>query len=275
MSFFLKAVFVFIVFMLLARAAPVFALVGGGGPAGIPLIEYMFARVVCVAVPLGYTALLVVLIIAGIKYLTSGGEPKAISQAHQTVTWGLLGILFLALAWLILLLIQNFTGVEVTKFSLSSLPGVQGFSGQCLGPAPIAPEPPKQTVQTTPQAKEVCTDDKKWFKPIPISQTLLTPIIYRGTDDITELGNVFPAPIPILVMAGATDTQNVYEPIGDAIYYFSYGYGGYYAKFDKSGHGLEEFKRTIAVASDTALRILERHNQASAFGVWGGFCGTG
>ena len=79
----------------------------GGGPAGIPLIEYMFARVVCVTVPLGYTALLVVLVIAGIKYLTSGGEAKAVASAHQTVTWGLLGVLFLAIAWLILLLIKT------------------------------------------------------------------------------------------------------------------------------------------------------------------------
>ena len=46
---------------------PAFAADSGPGPAGIPLIEYMFARVVCVTVPLGYTALLVVLVFAGIK----------------------------------------------------------------------------------------------------------------------------------------------------------------------------------------------------------------
>jgi|GEM_PF-1389842 len=123
----------------------------GPGPAGIPLIEYMLARVVCVTVPLGYTALLVVLVIAGFKYLTSGGEAKAVASAHQTVTWGLLGVLFLAIAWLILLLIQNFTGVEVTKFSVASLPGVQGFTGSCWTPAPETPTPVADT-PSTPRA---------------------------------------------------------------------------------------------------------------------------
>ncbi len=148
MSFCLKALFALATIMFLIHPASVFAQTGGGGPAGISQIEYMFARVVCVTVPLGYIALLVVLVIAGFKYLTSGGEPKAVQAAHQTVTWGLLGILFLAIAWLILLLIQNFTGVEVTKFSVSSLPGVQGFTGQCIDPAPIAPEPAKHEATT-------------------------------------------------------------------------------------------------------------------------------
>lgn len=130
---------------------PVFAQ-GGGGPAGIPQLEYMFARVVCVAVPLGYIALLVVLVIAGIKYLTSGGEAKAVAAAHQTVTWGLLGILFLAIAWLILQLVQTFAGIEVTRFSLASLPGVQGFTGSCWAPPPVAPNPTPAPVVTTPQS---------------------------------------------------------------------------------------------------------------------------
>lgn len=150
MSFYLKVLFAFIAIMLLAHAAPVFAQGGGGGPAGIPLIEYMFARVVCITVPLGYTALLVVLIIAGFKYLISAGEAKAVQAAHQTVTWGILGVLFLAIAWLILLLIQNFTGVEVTKFSVSSLPGVQGFTGSCWAEAPVAPNPTPAPITPEP-----------------------------------------------------------------------------------------------------------------------------
>lgn len=234
MSLFLKAVFVFVAFMLLARAAPVLAQ-GGGGPAGIPLIEYMFARVVCVAVPLGYIALLVVLVIAGIKYLTSGGEPKAVQAAHQTVTWGLLGILFLALAWLILLLIQNFTGVEVTKFNVASLPGVQGFSGQCLGPAPLAPEPPKLTSmpQSTPTtdlfpecrfipgfefpirvctAKLDCDDIPNFISVIRISNLQSNYITPEGVE---QLANVFDNPQLILSTRGSVD-GNLYAANGQS-----------------------------------------------------------
>ncbi|MBI2018314.1 hypothetical protein HYS96_01270 [Candidatus Daviesbacteria bacterium] len=161
MSFYLKALFAFTAIMLFLHPAPVFAQAGGGGPAGIPLIEYIFARIVCVAVPLGYTALLVVLVFAGIKYLISAGEAKAVQAAHQTVTWGLLGILFLTIAWLILLLIQNFTGVKVTQFTLSSLPGVQGFTGSCWAPAPVAPEPPPSLMQTTPASNLISLPQDK------------------------------------------------------------------------------------------------------------------
>lgn len=184
------------ILLLLPLIFPVFAQ-GGGGPAGIPLIEYIFARVVCVAVPLGYIALLVVLVIAGLKYLTSAGEAKAVQQAHQTVTWGLLGVLFLAIAWLILQLIQTFTGVEVTKFTLSSLPGVQGFTGSCSAPAPIAPEPSPTLIstvnsrQTPNEAMEVCSENTKLpnkvIRESDYSLGFPVHIVLDGTRDPSEV----------------------------------------------------------------------------------------
>lgn len=93
----------------------------GPSPAGLAEIEQVFGNVISVVVGLGFIASLVLLVFAGIKYITSGGEPKAIQAAHQTVTWALLGILFLAIAWLILQLVQAFTGVEVTIFNIRAL----------------------------------------------------------------------------------------------------------------------------------------------------------
>ncbi len=86
--------------------------------AGLKQIEDVFTNVISVVVALGFIALLVMLITAGFKYLTSGGEPKAIQAAHQTVSWALLGILFMAIAWLVLQLIHVFTGIDVTKFKV-------------------------------------------------------------------------------------------------------------------------------------------------------------
>lgn len=98
----------------------------GPDPAGLQEIETVFSSVLSVVVGLGFIATLVLLIFAGIKYITSGGEPKAIQQAHLTVTWALLGILFLAIAWIILQLIQAFTGIEVTTFNIRALCEVGG-----------------------------------------------------------------------------------------------------------------------------------------------------
>lgn len=93
----------------------------GPDPAGLKEIEQVFSSVISVIVGLSFIATLVMLIFAGFKYLTSGGEQKALQSAHQTVTWALLGILFLAVAWLILQLIQAFTGIEVTIFNIKTL----------------------------------------------------------------------------------------------------------------------------------------------------------
>lgn len=80
-------------------------------PAGLTQIEDIFRNVISVSVALSFIALLVVLVIAGIKFLTSGGEPKALQSATETVTWALLGVLFLVIAWLVLQLIAEFTGL--------------------------------------------------------------------------------------------------------------------------------------------------------------------
>lgn len=88
----------------------------GPSPAGIAEFEGLFSNIISVVVGLGFIILVVMLVIAGYKYLTSGGEPKAVTSAHQTVTWALLGIAFMAIAWLVLQLIKGFTGVDVTTF---------------------------------------------------------------------------------------------------------------------------------------------------------------
>ena len=95
----------------------------GPCPGGLTEIEQIVGNVISVIVGLGFVAMLVFLIMAGIKYLTSGGEPKAISSAHQTFTWALLGVFLLAVAWLILQLIHAFTGIDVTIFDIKKLCG--------------------------------------------------------------------------------------------------------------------------------------------------------
>lgn len=90
-------------------------------PAGLDQIEAVVGNVISVVVGLGFIAMLVFIVMAGFKYLTSGGEPKAIQAAHHAFTWAILGVVFMAIAWLILLLIENFTGMEVTVFNIKTL----------------------------------------------------------------------------------------------------------------------------------------------------------
>lgn len=94
----------------------------GPPAAGLTQIEEVFRNVIKISVGGAFIALFVVLVWAGIKFLTSGGEPKALESARDAVTWALLGILFLALAWLILKLIAAFTGIpDLTSFNIKVL----------------------------------------------------------------------------------------------------------------------------------------------------------
>ena len=95
-------------------------------PAGLDKLEEIFTTVISVVVGLGFIALLVMLITAGFKYLMSAGEPKAVQSAHQTVTWALLGIVFMAIAWIILQIIHVYTGIDVTIFDIKTLCNIAG-----------------------------------------------------------------------------------------------------------------------------------------------------
>ncbi len=100
-------------------------------PAGLTQIEEMVGRVINLFVGLSFIALVVMLVWAGIKFLTSGGEPKSIQSASQTVTWALLGMLFLVIVWLVLQLVANFTGIDVLKgFNIKVFCGTPDATGK-------------------------------------------------------------------------------------------------------------------------------------------------
>lgn len=85
------------------------------GAAGIVQIQELITRLISISVALAFIIFSIVMVYAGIRFITSGGDPKSIAAASQAITWGFLGILFLVLAWLILILIEAFTGVPVSK----------------------------------------------------------------------------------------------------------------------------------------------------------------
>lgn len=104
----------------------------GPEAAGLNWIQDLIRRILQLSIGLAFVTLVVVLVTAGIKYLTSGGEAKALQSANMTVTWALLGMLILAVAWLVLLLIEAFTGLKLSIFDIKILCGPTIF-----GPAAI------------------------------------------------------------------------------------------------------------------------------------------
>jgi glucose uptake protein GlcU len=78
----------------------------------------LFGRVVGFALGFAGIVLFLLLIVGGFKYITSGGDPKAVEGAKKTLTYAIGGLIVILLSYLILVLISNITGVDVTNFNI-------------------------------------------------------------------------------------------------------------------------------------------------------------
>lgn len=96
--------------------------VGGDKIPTIKCIEVIFTNILSAFIPLAIIALFVMLIIGGFKFMTSRGDHKATASAQNTLTYAVAGILLMAVAYLVFVLIKVFTGVDVLRFEIPSGP---------------------------------------------------------------------------------------------------------------------------------------------------------
>lgn len=114
--------------LLLMLWGPVYAQGSGwdsrcvGGPEGtvatLQGFECLFERILIIASTLAGLAFAVMIVVGGFKLIFAGGEKQAIQSAKNTFTYAFIGLALVILSWFILLLIQEFTGIQVTKFSI-------------------------------------------------------------------------------------------------------------------------------------------------------------
>ena len=91
----------------------------GVKPAQIKDFEVLFGNIIQVIIGFAGIALFVLLLSGGLKYITSGGDPKATEGAQKTITYAIGGLILILLSYLILLLIKTITGVDVTQFKVT------------------------------------------------------------------------------------------------------------------------------------------------------------
>jgi hypothetical protein len=58
------------------------------------------------------------LLVGGFKWLTSGGDAKKTEQARGTLTAAIFGLILIVSGYIILNIIQYFTGLNVTVFKI-------------------------------------------------------------------------------------------------------------------------------------------------------------
>lgn len=82
---------------------------------GVPTlkgVECVFGDLISVVLSLAGVVLFIMLIYGGFKYLTAGGDPKALEGAKGTLSHAILGLIVLVLAFIILKVIAEVTGVS-------------------------------------------------------------------------------------------------------------------------------------------------------------------
>lgn len=105
----LLAVFSAILFIAKSVISPAYA-----QPAKLSDIEKVISNIIGLLTPFAAIALLIMIVVGAFKFLTSGGDPKAVAGARSTLTYAILGVILIVVSWLVLVLIRTLTGTPVT-----------------------------------------------------------------------------------------------------------------------------------------------------------------
>jgi hypothetical protein len=93
----------------------------GQNPAKLEDIMIIAEKVLNIIVLLAGFAVFMMLIVGGFQYLTAGGDPKKTQAASSTLTFAIIGLVVVLLAWFIMLFIEKFTGLTITEFNFLDL----------------------------------------------------------------------------------------------------------------------------------------------------------
>lgn len=105
----------------ISTSIPVFAAnwsVGADKPATIKDFAVVFENIAQTVVYFAGVVFLIMFIKGGFNYLTSGGDPKKTAKATSGITVAIIGIVGVIISFLIIKLIDTFTGVNVTEFKI-------------------------------------------------------------------------------------------------------------------------------------------------------------
>lgn len=88
--------------------------VPGPDPATLQDIVPILRNIISFLAPAAGIAFFIMLLVGGYQFLTSGGDPKAAGGARNTLTFAVIGIILVVASWLILKLVAQITGADVT-----------------------------------------------------------------------------------------------------------------------------------------------------------------
>lgn len=90
--------------------------------AELSTIPEYFGNILKAMIPLIGLLAFIMILVGGFKILTSGGDPKGMAGGKQTITLAVAGIALAIISWLVLVVLENTTGVGVTQFKFGFQP---------------------------------------------------------------------------------------------------------------------------------------------------------
>ncbi len=84
-------------------------------------LEEIVANILNIVIGLAGVVLLLILMGGGFGYITSGGDKEKAARAKNTLTYAILGLLVILGAWLIIRLIEEFTGLNLHLFQIPKI----------------------------------------------------------------------------------------------------------------------------------------------------------
>ena len=86
-------------------------------PAQLSDLEKIFTNLVQALLGLAGITLFILILMGGLKYITSGGDPKAMEGAQKTITYAIGGLIVILLSYMILIFIAKITGVDISALT--------------------------------------------------------------------------------------------------------------------------------------------------------------
>lgn len=89
-----------------------------GGVATIRGITCLIQNIISPLPGIIILAALAMVIWSGIRMISAGADAKAYTNASNTFYYAVVGLILLSGAWLLLIIIKNLTGADVTNFGI-------------------------------------------------------------------------------------------------------------------------------------------------------------
>lgn len=93
----------------------------GSPVATLACVPYLVKNIVDVAIALAGTVAVFLIVWGGIQYIRSGGDPKQAEGAKHTITYAIIGLIVVLLAYFILSVVSQLTGADcITKLGFTN-----------------------------------------------------------------------------------------------------------------------------------------------------------